>query len=56
VRHSLDDAPLLKTTEPVQSAPAKPVIWADIAREAEARRAVAMKTTLNCMMVRSRSF
>jgi hypothetical protein len=40
----------------VQPAPAKPVIVADIAREAEARRAVATNTTLNCIIVRSISF
>lgn len=56
VRHTSD--PTLKfsvTMEPVQSAPAKEVIVDDIAREAEARRAVAMKATLNCIVVRRRS-
>lgn len=49
---------ILTPTEeaPVQSAPSKVVIMADIAIEAEARRAVATKTTLNCIMVRLRSF
>jgi hypothetical protein len=56
VKHSLDDTPKLWPLVPVQPAPEKPVIVADIAREAEARRAVAMKTMLNCIMVRWRSF
>jgi len=43
---------VLPLWEPVQSAPAKTVTVADIAREAEARRAVVMKTTLNCIIVR----
>ena len=56
MKHSLDDTPKLWPLAPVQPAPAKPVIVADIAREAEARRAVAIKTMLNCIMVRWRSF
>ena len=56
VKHSLDGTLKLSPLVPVQPAPAKPVIVADIAREAEARRAVAMKTMLNCIVVRWRSF
>jgi hypothetical protein len=41
----------------VQSGPAKLVMVADIAREAEAiMREVAMKTMLNCIIVKWRSF
>ena len=40
----------------MQPAPAKRVTVADIAKEAEARRAVATKTTLNCIVVTRRSF
>ena len=47
---------VLPLCEPVQSAPAKTVTVADIAREAEARRAVATKTALNCIIVRVRIF
>ena len=46
---------VLPLWEPVQSAPAKTVTVADIAKEAEVRRAVVMKIMLNCIIVRLRS-
>ena len=52
VRHVLAPTVFSVSTEPVQSAPAKEVIVADITREAEARRAVETKTKLNCILAR----
>jgi len=45
------DPVLTSMTEPVQPAPWKKVSVIDIAGEAETRRTVAMKATLNCMTI-----
>lgn len=49
VKHSPDGMLKLSPWVPVQSAPAKPVMVAENATEAEVRRAVVMNATLNCI-------
>lgn len=56
VKHSPEGTLVAGPWAPVQSAPAKKVMVADIATDAEATRAVVMKTILNCIVMRSDSF